>query len=129
MFINAKTGLSMRHSQEAMSLLLEAWSLHGGLPDTTELWAKANPGGIGHGHDLPAGNLQAWCQAEYARIDRAIEMQHFELAKSRLAARMKEPNPLAELFSLATNGSGAKPIGQSGLAAIANFSLSDLQAL
>ena len=76
-FINAQTGLSMRHSQEAMSLLLEAWSLHGDIFDTTELWAKAGPGGIGYGHDLPAGNLQVWCQAEYARIDTAIEMQHF----------------------------------------------------
>ena len=129
LFINAKTGLSMRHSQEAMSLLLEAWSLQSGFPDATELWAKAGPSGIGHGRDLPADNLQAWCQAEYARIDSAIEAQHFEMAKSRLAARMKEPSSLAELFSLAINGNGAKPLGQSGLDTIANFSLSDIQAL
>ena len=128
-FINAKTGLSMPHSQEAMSLLLEAWSFQSGFPDTAEVWAKASPRGIGYGRDLPAGNLQTWCQTEYGRIDHAIEMQHFEMAKSRLAASLKEPSPLAELFSLAINGSGVKPIGQSNLETVANFTLSDIQAL
>jgi len=128
-FLDAKTGPSGRHSPEALSLLLEAWSLQADFMGASGLWAKAGPYGIGCGHDLPASELETWCQTEFDRINLAIEEKYFQDAKARLSARLEKPSPLAELFSLAASGGGAKHVHQSRLDTIAKFSMSDIQAL
>jgi hypothetical protein len=128
-FFDARTGLSAGQAPEATSLLLEAWSLQDGFANAPGHWAKAGPNGVGHGRDLPASELRAWCMAEFDRIDQVLEIQRFEIAKSNLAAQMEEPDPLAELFYLAINGSGARPTSQGGLDAVAGISLSDVHIL